>query len=268
MFVGKSVHSHLAIDDYTHYIWVYVLRNKHEVFNKFCEWKSLVENLSGHKLKVFRTDNGGEYTSNEFEEYLRKDGIKHEYSIPKTPQQNGVSERMDRTLVEYVRSMLADSKLCLGFWAETLSTAVYLVNRSPTRVLIDITPFEVWFGKKPGVEHLRVFRCAAYAHVTKDDRKKLDSKARKCIFWVTVLEGKVIVYMIQKRQVFFVVEMLVLMNCQEESSLHKKKNESLKLKPLLRKRQRKKKKAQMMKLFVRDESVTAEGDSPSVPQPV
>ncbi len=81
----------------TIYIWVYVLRNKHEVFNKFCEWKSLVVNLSGHKLKVFRTDNGGEYTSNEFEEYLRKDGIKHEYSIPKTPQQNGVSERMNRT---------------------------------------------------------------------------------------------------------------------------------------------------------------------------
>ncbi len=76
-------------------------------------------------------------------------------------------------------------------------------------------------------------------------------KQENASFWVTVLEGKVIVYMIQKRQVFFVVEMLLSMNCQEESSLHKKKNESLKLKPLLRKRQRKKKKAQMMKFLVR-----------------
>jgi len=66
-----------------------VLKSKHKVVDKFLEWKSLAENLSGHKVKVVRTDNSGEYTSNEFEVYPRKDGIKHEYSIPKTPQQTG-----------------------------------------------------------------------------------------------------------------------------------------------------------------------------------
>ena len=113
---------------------------------------------------------------------LRKEGIKHEYTIPKTPQQNGVSERMNRTLVEAVRSMLADSRLPHKFWAEALSTATYLVNRSPTKALDGKTPFEAWNGKKPNVNHLRVFGCAAFSHVSKEDRKKLDPKAKRCIF--------------------------------------------------------------------------------------
>ena len=88
------------IDDKTHYVWVYVIKHKNEVFQKFTEWKSLVENLSGHKVKKLRTDNGGEYTSTEFESHLKDEGIEHQYTIPKTPEQNGVSERMNRTLVE------------------------------------------------------------------------------------------------------------------------------------------------------------------------
>ena len=169
------------IDDKTHYVWVYVLKNKHEVYQKFLEWKVLVERSSGYKLKTLRTDNGGEYTSTEFEDYLRKEGIIHEYTIPKTPQQNGVSERLNRTLVETVRSMLADSKLPQKFWAEALSTAVYLVNRSPTTTLEDMTPYEAWTGRKPSVNHLKVFGCSAYMHIPKDERKKLDPKANKCI---------------------------------------------------------------------------------------
>ena len=146
------------------------------------EWKSLVEKSSGYKVKRLRTDNGGEYTSIEFESYLKKEGIEHQYTIPKTPEQNGVAERMNRTLVETVRTMLADSKLPHSFWAEALSTAAYLINRSPTKTLSDKTPFEAWYGKKPNVNHLRVFGCSAYIHVPKDERKKLDPKAKKCIF--------------------------------------------------------------------------------------
>ncbi len=95
------------IDDKTHYVWIYMLKHKHEVFKTFKQWKSSVENSSGHKVKIFRTDNGGEYMSTEFESYLKL----HKYTIPKTPEQNGVSEKMNRTIVEAVRSMLADSKL-------------------------------------------------------------------------------------------------------------------------------------------------------------
>ena len=109
------------------------MKNKHEVFQKFLEWKAMVERSTGHKVKILRSDNGGEYTSNKFEDYLKKEGIRHKYTIPKTPEQNGVSERMNRTLVEKLRSMLIDSKLPQRFWAEALSTAVYLINRSPTK---------------------------------------------------------------------------------------------------------------------------------------
>ena len=133
-------------------------------------------------MKKLRTDNGGEYTSTEFESYLKKEGIEHQYTIPKTPEQNGVSERMNRTLVEAVRSMLADSTLLHRFWAEALSTAAYLINRSPTKALDGKTPFQAWYGKKPNVYHLRVFGCSAYIHIPKDERKKLNPKAKKCTF--------------------------------------------------------------------------------------
>ena len=118
----------------------------------------------------------------EFENYLKKDGIDHQYTIPKTPEQNGVSERMNRTLVETVRSMLADSRLPRRFWAKALSTAASLINRSPTKTLDGKTPFQALNGKKPNVNHLWVFGCSAYIHVPKDERKKLDPKAKKCIF--------------------------------------------------------------------------------------
>ena len=169
------------IDDCTHYTWVYVLKHKSEVFKRFQKWKALVENISGQKLKALRTDRGGEYTSTEFEEFLQSAGVRHEMTVPKTPEQNGVAERMNRTLVESVRSMLADAKLPHPFWAEDLSTAVYLRNRGPTKVVRGMTPFEAWTKKKPSVSHLRVFGCEALAHVPKDERGKLDSKARRCI---------------------------------------------------------------------------------------
>ncbi len=170
------------IDDFSHYTWVYVLKKKDEVFNYFLKWKALVERSSGKHLKVLRSDNGGEYLSTEFKDYLKSEGIRHERTVPKSPEQNGIAERMNRTLVETLRSMLVDAKLPQAFWAEAVSTAVYLRNRSPTKAIEDMTPFEAWMKQKPQVEHLRVFGCDAYAHVAKDERKKLDSKSRKCIF--------------------------------------------------------------------------------------
>ena len=140
-----------------------------------------MEKSSGRKIKIFRSDNGGEYTSSEFASYLTKEGIKHELTIPHTPQQNGVAERLNRTLIESVRTMLADSKLPHRFWAEALATSVYLRNRSPTKAVEAMTPYEAWSGAKPDVSFLRVFGCSAYAHVPKVERRKLDSKARKCV---------------------------------------------------------------------------------------
>ena len=102
----------------THHVWVYIMKSKSEVFRLFIDWKTMVENVSGRKVKTLRTDNGGEYTSREFELYLTREGIHHETTIPHTPEQNGVAERQNRTLIQGVRTMLFDSKLPQRFWAE------------------------------------------------------------------------------------------------------------------------------------------------------
>ena len=178
------------VDDHSRFVWVYILKHKGEVFQRFREWKALVEKTSGRQIKTLRSDNGGEYTSSEFTSYLTKEGIKHELTTPHTPQQNGVAERLNRTLIEGVRSMLANSKLPHRFWAEALSTTVYLRNRSPTKALDRITPYEAWRGIKPDVSLLRVFGCSAYAHVPKVERRKLDAKIRKCVLLGYGIEQK------------------------------------------------------------------------------
>ena len=115
-----------------------------------------------------------------FEAHLKACGIRHELTTPKTPEQNGAAERLNCTLVETTRVMLLDSGLHQKFWAEAISTAAYLRNRSPTSAVEGVTPHEAWYGRKPRVEHLRVFGCTAYVHVPKDERGKLDSKTKKC----------------------------------------------------------------------------------------
>ena len=171
------------IDDKSIYVWIYILKNKSEVFKKIQEWKSMVEKSSGEKIKTLRSDNGDEYTSKEFEDYLKKNGIRHERTVPKTPEQNGVAERMNRMLVETVRAMLSDSKLPKKFWAEALSTASYVRNRSPTTAVKAMTPYEAWKDYKPNGNHLRIFGCSAYAHITKDERSKMDPKEHHPWIW-------------------------------------------------------------------------------------
>ena len=111
-------------------------------------------------------------------------------TLPKIPEQNHVAETLNRTLVETVCSMLIDSKLPHKFWAEALTTAAYLWNQSPTKVIEGISPYKAWTKEKPQAEHLRAFGCNAYSHVPKDERQKLHSKVRKCIFWVTERKQK------------------------------------------------------------------------------
>ena len=104
-------------------------------------------------MTVLRSDNSGEYSSSQFEEFLKSEGIRHERTIPKTPEQNEVAERMNRTLIEMVHSMLLDSKLPQKFLGEALSTGVYLRNRSPTKAVGEMMPYEAWTQEKPEVGH-------------------------------------------------------------------------------------------------------------------
>ena len=181
---GVSRYMLTFTDDYSRYTTAYFIKSKSEVLSKFKEYVNSVEKhtdqqimklniLAEDDVKVLRSDNGGEYTSNNFAKFCGEKGISHEFTVPYCPQQNGVAERMNRTIMERARSMLYQAKLPLDFWAEACSTAVYLHNRSPTTALKDETPF---------VSHLRVFGCVSYVHVPDGQRRKLDAKACKSIF--------------------------------------------------------------------------------------
>ncbi|CAB4035006.1 Retrovirus-related Pol poly from transposon TNT 1-94 [Paramuricea clavata] len=170
-------------DDYSRCCAVYFMKQKLEVLEKFKEFEAAATNEAGRSIGILRTDNGGEYLSTEFQDYLKAKGIKHELTVPYSPQQNGVAERMNRTLVESARSMIAQARLPKMYWAEAISTAVYVRNRMPTTAIKgNTTPYERWYERKPNVSHFRVFGCMAFAHVPDSKRQKLDKKAERLRF--------------------------------------------------------------------------------------
>jgi len=169
------------IDDYSRCVKVYFIKQKSEVLQKFREFEASATNEAGCKIGTLRTDNGGEYMSSEFEKYLRNKGIKHETSVIHSPQQNGVAERMNRTLLESARAMVYHAGLSKVFWAEAVNTAAYIRNRVTTATSGQ-TPYERWYERIPDVSKFRVFGCMAYAHVPEAERRKLDKKAIKLRF--------------------------------------------------------------------------------------
>ena len=154
------------IDYYSRRVWVYVLKHKDQVFGKFREWKSLIENQTGLKVKKLRADNGLEFCNHEFDSYCADHGIARHRTVRLTPQQNGLAEKMNRTLMDKVKSMLIQSQFPKGLWAEILLTTSYLVNLSPSVPLDFKTPFKKWHGKPVNYDSLKVFGCPAYAHVS------------------------------------------------------------------------------------------------------
>ncbi|KAH0647717.1 hypothetical protein KY290_033702 [Solanum tuberosum] len=138
----------LLTDDYSGISWVYFLKLKSETFASFKKFKALVENQVGNKVKVLRTDRGGEFLSQEFKLFCEENGIHRELIAPYTPEQNGIAERKNRTVVEMARSMVKNKDLPIQFWAEVVHTAVYLLNISPTKAVMGRSPFEIWKGRK------------------------------------------------------------------------------------------------------------------------
>ena len=132
------------IDDFSRNTWVYFMKNKDEVFSKFKEFKALIENHTEKKIKTFRSDNGGEFTSNEFKELCKDSGIKRELSTPYNPQQNGIAKRKNTTIMEAARAMLHVQDLPMHLWEKAARTTVYVQNRTPHRVLENKTPEEVY----------------------------------------------------------------------------------------------------------------------------
>jgi transposase InsO family protein len=177
-------------DDFSRKTWVYFLQDKSSVFEVFKRFKMLVENESGCLIQCLGTDRGGEFTSTIFNEFCSEHGVKRQLTAAYTPQQNGVSERKNRTLLNMVKSMIAARGVPKKFWPEAVKWATYVMNRCPTFAVKDMTPEEAWSGSKPSVHHFRVFGCLAHVHVPDVHRKKLDGKSIKCVLLGVSEESK------------------------------------------------------------------------------
>ncbi|UYV68055.1 hypothetical protein LAZ67_5002921 [Cordylochernes scorpioides] len=177
---GGSLYFVSFKDDFSRFRVAYFIRHKSDVLEKFKEFVKRVRTETGNKIKRFRTDNGTEFLNKNFSDYLKSLGIVHELTAPYTPEQNGISERDNRTIVESARCLLHGRKMPLELRAEAVNTAVYLLNRCTTKVLGNSTPYEIWYKRKPSILHLKTFGCNAYVHIPKDNRKKLDKKKESC----------------------------------------------------------------------------------------
>jgi hypothetical protein len=153
-----------------------------EVFNKIKEFKALIENLSERKIKILRSDNGGEYTLEGAHVTSAKMLGSRELTTPYNPQQNGVAERKNKTIMEAVKTMIHDQDLPMCLWAEAAMAVVYVQNRLSHSALGFKTPEEMFTGKKPEVSHLKIFGCPVFIHIPKEKRNKLEPSGKKGIF--------------------------------------------------------------------------------------
>lgn len=158
------------------------MRKKSDVLQFFKEFKALVEKQTGRTIKCLQSDNGREFCNEEFDRFLKEEGIARKLTTPYTPQLNGVAERKNRTLMEMARCMLTQSKLPISFWAEAVATANFVRNRCITKTLDDKTPYELWHGKRPNVKHMRTFGEVAYMLDKTPDKGKLEPRGIRCIF--------------------------------------------------------------------------------------
>ncbi|KAM0024788.1 putative RNA-directed DNA polymerase [Helianthus debilis subsp. tardiflorus] len=170
------------VDDYSRSVWVYLIKHKSEASMCLINFHNLVERQFGKKIKRIRCDNGGEFTSNQMKEFYGNQGIILETTCPHTPQQNGVVERKHRHLLEMARALHFEANLPIKFWGECVMTAAYIINRIPSKVLKNKTPYEVLLGKSPSYSHLRVFGCLAYYWNYDTRGDKFEPRGRPGVF--------------------------------------------------------------------------------------
>ncbi|KAD4384796.1 hypothetical protein E3N88_24964 [Mikania micrantha] len=168
------------IDDSTRYCYVYLLKSKDEAIDKFVLYKTEVENQLNKKIKVLRSDRGGEYVS-PFSDLCAQNGIIHECTAPYSPQQNGIAERKNRTLKEMINAMLISSGMSQDMWGEAILSATYLLNKIPFKKK-DVTPYELWMGRKPSYKYLKVWGCLAKVVVPPPKVQRIGIKIMDCVF--------------------------------------------------------------------------------------
>lgn len=170
------------IDDSSRWGQVYFLKSKSDVFQALQNFVIMMENQTGRKTKIIQSDNGKEFVNATIDEFLKKRGIIRRLTIPYYPQQNGVAERRNHTLVEMARCLLLQSGLPPSFWAEAVNTANYIRNRCPSKSLDGRTPFEALSEKIPDVSHFRKFGQRVFVLCNKPGIGKLDSRGVTGIF--------------------------------------------------------------------------------------
>ena len=175
----------VCVDDYTRFSWVSFLKEKSDTFGVFSALCLRIQNekiLKIAKVYRLRSDHGREFENTVFSDFCDSMGIAHEFSAPKTPQQNGVVERKNRTLQEMARVMLHAKNVPQSFWAEAVNTACYLSNRVHLRSGTTQTSYELWKGKPPTLHYLKVFGSDCYILNDRDARGKFDPKSDKAVF--------------------------------------------------------------------------------------
>jgi len=178
--VGRNNYYVSFIDDYSKFTWIYFLRHKSEVFQCFRNFQNLVERQFGRKILAIQTDWVGEYQA--LHSFFQRIGIEHHVSCPHAHQQNGSAERKHRHIVEMGLTLLAHSSLLLKFWDEAFSTAVFLINRLPSRVIHGETPLERLYKQKPDYSFFRTFGCAVWPNLRPYNARKLQFRSKQCVF--------------------------------------------------------------------------------------
>ncbi|GJT30765.1 putative ribonuclease H-like domain-containing protein [Tanacetum coccineum] len=175
--INHKIYFLVVTDDYSRFSWVFFLATKDETSGILKTFITGIENQINHKVKIIRCDNGTEFKNNDMNQFCGMKGIKREFSVARTPQQNRVAERKNRTLIEAARTMLADSLLPTTFWAEVVNTACYVQNRVLVTKPYNKTPYELLLGRPPSVRFMRPFGCSVTILNTLDPLGKFNRKA-------------------------------------------------------------------------------------------
>jgi transposase InsO family protein len=180
---GGNYYALVIVDDYSRYTWTLFISHKNDAFVAFRKLAKIIQNQKGLTIASIRSDHGGEFQNEAFENFCNENGIEHTFSSPRTPQQNGVVERKNRSLEELARTMLNETNLPKYFWADAVSTACYVMNRVLIRPILKQTPYEIYNGRKPDISHFHVFGCKCFVlNNGKDNLGKFDAKADEGIF--------------------------------------------------------------------------------------
>jgi transposase InsO family protein len=177
-------------DECSRFVTTFYMPKKSDAAELLLKCIDQYENYTGNRVNIVQSDNGGEFTSTFLRKKLAIKGIRLQTTVAYTPEQNGIAERMNRTLMDRARTMLINAGLNTKYWQFAMRASTHLTNRLPTNANDRRSPFEVWTGSKPDIQHLRVFGCRAYSHIPDQKRYKFDPKANICTFLGYALDQK------------------------------------------------------------------------------